>query len=324
MHSPATLPFHDPQRPSPPRGFCIVRTLVTGASGFVGRALVRHLAANGDEVAALSRSTGGPELTDRQAVYRAITSQELDVVYHLGAQSHVPTAWSDPIGTLRINAEGTQNVLDAAADAPGSPRVLVVTSAEVYGSVAPEELPIGEHAPLRPNNPYAASKVAADAISQQAFLGRGQDVVRLRAFNHIGPGQSPNFVCAGLAHRIADAEAAGATHIEVGNLDVRRDFSDVRDVVAAYRMVAAHGTSGGVYNVCSGQDRSIGELARGLVELSGTSLELVTNPEFVRPVDTPVVRGDNTRLRSDTGWQPLIDIWTTLADVLNEARQAQQ
>ncbi len=297
-----------------------MRALVTGASGFVGRTLLDHLATEGDVVTGLSRATGGPEITDRGAVHAAITGCEVDVIYHLAAQSHVPTAWSNPIDTLRINVEGTQNVLDAAADAPGKPRVLVVTSAEVYGSVTPDELPIHEDAPLRPNNPYAASKVAADAVAQQAWLGRGQDVIRLRAFNHLGPGQSSNFVCSGIAHRIASAERAGTRQIDVGNLNVRRDFSDVRDIVAAYRLVAESGQSGQVYNVCSGNDRSIGDVANGLLALSDADLKLVPHPDLVREVDTPVVRGDNSRIAADTGWQPQISLSTTLADVLADAR----
>ncbi len=288
----------------------------------MGQALATHLNAQGDDVTALSRSTGGPDVTDREAVFTAFTSSEVDVVYHLAAQSHVPTAWNDAIGTLRVNVEGTQNVLDAAVETPGRPRVLVVTSAEVYGSVSEAELPIREDAPLRPNNPYAASKVAADALAQQAWLGRGQDVIRLRAFNHIGPGQSPNFVCAGLAHRIAEAERSGSGTVEVGNLEVRRDFSDVRDVVAAYRRAAIAGQSGEAYNVCSGQDRSIDELAQGLLALSDATIELVANPELQRLVDTPVVRGDHSLITSHTGWEPTIALSTTLADVLAEARAA--
>lgn len=299
-----------------------MRALITGASGFVGRTLANHLRSEGDSVIGLSRATGGPDLTDRSAVHAAITAHEVDAIYHLAAQSHVPTAWSDPITTLRVNVEGTQNVLDAADVAPGRPRVLVVTSAEVYGAVTPKELPIDEHAPLRPNNPYAASKVAADAVAQQAWLGRGQDVIRLRAFNHIGPGQSPNFVCAGIAHRIATAEQTGTTEVEVGDLTIRRDFSDVRDIAAAYRRAAVSGQSGQVYNVCSGNDRSIGELAVGLLELSTAGLELVQNPALLRSVDTPIVRGDHSRLTADTGWRPRIDLHTTLIDVLADARKA--
>lgn len=299
-----------------------MKALVTGASGFVGRTLHDHLVDSGDEVVSLSRKTGGPDLTDRAATHAALSAHAVDVIYHLAAQSHVPLSWEDPIETHRVNIEGTQNLLDAAQAAPGSPRVLVVSSAEVYGSVTPSELPVTEDAPFRPSNPYAASKVAADAVALQSWLGRGQDVVRLRSFNHIGPGQSPAFVCSSLAHQIARAELDGLTHINVGNLDVRRDFSDVRDVVAAYRMVAESGESGQVYNVCSGVDRAISELADGLLSLSSADLELVSDPALTRQVDTPVVRGDNSRLVEATGWAPKFSLETTLADVLDDARSA--
>lgn len=251
---------------------------------------------------------------------RHISQSTPDVVYHLAAQSHVPTSWRDPIGTMRTNAEGTQNVLDGSYEA-GVSRVLVVSSAEVYGSLSPEMLPIDEHAPLRPVTPYAASKVAADAIALQGHLGRGQDVVRLRAFNHIGPGQRVDFVCAGLAHRIAVAERDGSTEITVGSLETRRDFTDVRDVVRAYRLTAEHGDAGDVYNVCSGIDRSIGEIARAFFDLAHGDFTLVESTDLTRTIDTPIVRGDNRKLRDKTGWQPIIPFATSLSDILDDARE---
>ncbi len=297
-----------------------MRALITGASGFVGRTLHEHLLASGDHVVALTRQNGGPDVTNREEIHAAIAVADVEVVYHLAAQSHVPTSWEDPIGTLRANVEGTQNVLDAA-HATGDARVLVVTSAEIYGSVSEDELPIDEDAPMRPSNPYAASKVAADALAMQAHIGRGQDVLRLRSFNHIGPGQSPDFVCAGLAHRIALAERDGHRDIEVGSLDVRRDFSDVRDIVAGYRQAALHGRSGTAYNLCSGIDRSIQELADSLAALSEHDVRFVVDEALRRPVDTPVVRGDNARIINDTGWSPTIPVETSLADILADARK---
>lgn len=294
--------------------------MITGASGFVGRTLVSHLHEIGDEVIEHDRVGGGPDLVDRKAMVDLIADTAPQIIYHLAAQSHVPTSWSDPIGTLRTNVEGTQNVLDAAAEASVD-RVLVVSSAEIYGSVEEDCLPITEDAPLRPVTPYAASKVAADALATQAFLGRGQDVIRLRAFNHIGPGQRTAFVCAGLAHRIARAEREGTTTIEVGAIDVRRDFTDVRDVVRAYRLAAEHGLAGEAYNVCSGVDRSIGELAAILIEQAGGSFTLSVAEDLVRTIDTPVVRGDSSKIREQTGWKPSIPITRSLRDVLDDARE---
>lgn len=297
-----------------------MRALITGASGFVGRTLTSHLHDMGDTVVGLDRVNDGADITDRDDLHRHIAEAKPEVIYHLAAQSHVPTSWSDPIDTLRTNVEGTQNVLDAAADA-GVSRVLVVSSAEVYGSVTPEMLPIDEETPLRPLTPYAASKVASDAIALQSFLGRGQDVIRLRAFNHIGPGQRVDFVCAGLAHRIAVAERTGTTEIDVGSLEPRRDFTDVRDVVRAYRLTAEIGEAGDVYNVCSGIDRSIGEIATELLALAHGDFTLAVADGLTRAIDTPIVRGDNSKLRQATGWEPTISLNESLRDVLEDARE---
>jgi GDP-4-dehydro-6-deoxy-D-mannose reductase len=297
-----------------------MRALIIGASGFVGRALHAHLLSADDEVVAPVRANGGPDITDRDGLARFVAASAPEVVYHLAAQSHVPSSWTDPIGTLRVNAEGTQNVLDAARGA-GDARVIVVSSAEIYGSVSADQLPIDEDAPLRPINPYAASKVAADAIALQAHLGHGQDVIRLRSFNHFGPGQSTRFVCAGLAQRIAQAERDDANHIKVGALDVRRDFSDVRDIVRAYRCVAENGATGQAYNICSGVDRSIREIADGLRSLSTQAVEYESVGELQRSVDTSVVRGTSERVNRDTGWKPEIPIDASLADILNDARE---
>lgn len=297
-----------------------MHALITGAAGFVGRALTTHLVDAGDFVTGLDRVTGSPDITDRDALRDVISTTSPDIIYHLAAQAHVPTSWTDPISTLRTNVEGTQNVLDAAHDA-GVGRVLVVSSAEVYGSLSPDMMPITEEAPMLPVTPYAASKVAADAIAHQSHLGRGQDVVRLRAFNHIGPGQRTDFVCAGLAHRIALAERNRDTTITVGALAVRRDFTDVRDVVRAYRLIAEFGDAGDVYNVCSGVDRSIQEIAEALIKLADRPLSLTTDADLTRPIDTPIVRGDHQKLTDKTGWQPQISLADSLSDILRDARE---
>lgn len=297
-----------------------MRALVTGGAGFVGKVLRAHLEASGDEVLATDRAAGGPDVTDREAVFSFVAGHPVDVVYHLAAQSHVPASWDDPVGTLRVNVEGTQNMLDAAYAASVA-RVMLVTSAEVYGSVPMADMPVTEQHPLMPATPYAASKAAADLIGLQAHLGRGQDVIRLRAFNHIGPGQSERFVAAGLAARIAAARRNGEHRIPVGNLSVRRDFTDVRDVVRAYRLVAQLGRAGDCYNVCSGVDHSIGELAEQLLSHARGDLELVPDPALEREVDVPLVRGDSTKLCADTGWRPEIEWADSLRDVMLDAEE---
>jgi GDP-4-dehydro-6-deoxy-D-mannose reductase len=290
-----------------------VRALITGGKGFVGQWLAAHLKDAGDEVAVIDIET---DVADGAAVRRVFADVAPQAVYHLAAMTHVGESWDDPSQVLRVNVLGTAEVLAAARTAETSPRVLVVSSAEVYGVVDPGRLPLGEDTPTAPASPYAASKLAAEAVALQAWRGWGQPVVVVRPFNHIGPGQSPNFFVPALAKRIVDARRAGATSLRVGTLTTRRDFTDVRDVVAAYRLLMEEGEPGKVYNVCSGTDVAMSEVARQLLELAGADLTLETDPALVRPVDVPVLRGDAGRLREATGWQPRIPLATTLADVL--------
>jgi GDP-4-dehydro-6-deoxy-D-mannose reductase len=297
-----------------------MKALVTGAAGFVGRHLCAHLEAEGDAVVGVDRSEG-PDLLDPDALATTLAEVAPDVVYHLGGWSDVGASWDEPQGAFEANAVGTLNLLQACV-AHGAPRVLAVSSADVYGRVRPEELPIAEDAPFRPVTPYAASKIAADQVALQAWLGYGLEVLRIRAFNHLGPGQTTRFVAPALAERIARNEADGTDAVPVGNLTPRRDITDVRDVVRAYRLLVLHGEPGEAYNVCTGRDLSIGELAERLVELAARPMQLVPDPALQRPVETPVLRGDPTRLRTVTGWEPEVDLATTLADVLAEQRAA--
>lgn len=295
-----------------------MKALVTGAAGFVGRHLCAHLAAAGDTVVGIDRSDG-PDLLDPGALTRTIEEVAPDVVYHLGGWSDVGASWAQPLDAFEANAVGTLNLLQACI-AQGKPRVLAVSSADVYGQVQPDELPIAENAPFRPVTPYAASKIAADQVALQAWLGFGLEVLRIRAFNHLGPGQTNRFVAPALAERIARNEADGTDAVPVGNLTPRRDITDVRDVVRAYRLLMLRGEPGEAYNVCTGHDLSIGDLAQRLVDLASTPMRLVPDPDLQRPVETPVLRGDPTRLHAVTGWTPEIDLATTLADVLAEQR----
>jgi len=288
-----------------------VRAFVTGASGFVGRWLRDHLESFGDTVVA-------PEVdvTDGPAVRAAIADAVPDALYHLAALTHVGDSWAAPEDTLLVNAVGTLHVLEAARALPKPPRVLLVCSAEVYGSVQPHQLPLTEDAPLRPVSPYAASKVAAEFLGLQAWLAHGLPVLRARAFNHVGPGQSPRFVVSSLARQIAAAERDGGSELLVGNLSPRRDFTDVRDVVRAYRMLVVDGVAGEVYNVCSGRDVAVDELASRLLALAGCELKVTVDPGLVRPVEVPVLRGDPSRLQAATAWSPQIDLDVTLDAVL--------
>lgn len=305
-----------------------MRCLVTGASGFVGGWLTRHLADAGDLVEVLPEKL---DIGDADAVLDHLSAARPEVVYHLAALTHVGRSWEQPEPTFVVNAIGTLHLLEAARKLPSPPRVVLVSSAEVYGSgsAAPDAAAdsagdltsFDEDAPLQPTSPYAASKVAAEYLGLQAFLGRGLDVVRVRPFNHVGPGQAESFVVSALARRIAEAERDGVGQVAVGNLAAARDFTDVRDVVRAYRMVATHGVPGEVYNVCSGVAVPIAELAARLVSFAALPVELVEDPSLFRPVDIPVLRGDAARLRALTGWRPEIELGSTLQEVLGDWRE---
>ncbi len=291
-----------------------MRTLITGGRGFVGTWLARHLESCGDDVVAIDQEV---EITDPAALLTAVSDAAPDAIYHLAALTHVGRSWDEPLKVFEVNVIGTAALLAAARECGTGPKVLVVSSAEVYGAVTdPHDLPLTERSPTAPLTPYAASKLAAEALCVQSYLGHGQQVIIVRPFNHIGPGQAPNFAVPALAKRIVDAERSGARSIPVGNLSARRDFTDVRDVVRSYRMLVESGGPGAVYNVCSGRDVAISEIAERLLGLAGTSLELEHDPSLMRPVEVPVLRGDPAPLAAATGWKPEIPLDETLADVL--------
>ncbi len=296
-----------------------MRALVTGSGGFVGRHLMSHLASADDEVIGTDRSIGGPDLLDAVATRDFVAEAAPEVIYHLAGWADVGGSWREPEAAFRANALGTLHLLDAARQA-GVRRVLNVSSADVYGRVRPDDLPITEDQPLAPVTPYAASKVAADYLGLQAWLGHGLEVIRVRAFNHLGPGQSESFVAPAVAMRIARNERDGGDEITIGNLEPQRDITDVRDVVRAYRLLMERGTPGEVYNVCSGKALSIGEVCERLLGLAHRPMRLVPDPALLRPVETPVLVGSNERLRSATGWSPDIPIDTTLGDLVEDCR----
>ncbi len=300
--------------------------MITGAAGFVGRHLTAHLEACGDEVVGVDRHEipGSPlpgvDITDAAAVGRLLDDLRPSAIYHLAGWADVGGSWKAPVEAFRANAEGTLNVLSAAVDA-GVERVLAVSSADVYGKVEPSELPLTEESSLRPASPYAASKVAADYLGLQAWLGRGLPVLRVRAFNHLGPGQTDKFVAPAIASRIAKAERDGGPDVlPIGDLSARRDFTDVRDVVRAYRLLMEKGQAGEVYNVCSGVDLAVQDLADQLLAQARIPLRFETDPELLRPVEVPVLRGSHDRLTDATGWEPEIPIGQTLTDLLEDWR----
>ena len=286
----------------------------------MGTWLADHLRNSGDDVVQIDQEV---EITDPGALLAAVSEAAPDAIYHLAAITHVGQSWDEPLRVLEVNVLGTAALLAAARECASNPRVLVTSSAEVYGAITdPSQLPLTEDSPTLPLSPYAASKLAAEAVCIQAWLGHGQHVVMVRPFNHIGPGQSPNFAVSALSKRIVDAERSGAGEIPVGNLSARRDFTDVRDVVRSYRMLVESGAPGAVYNMCSGRDVSIQEIADRLLAAAGSSVRLVPDPALMRPVEVPVLRGDPTRLTSATGWVPELSLDQTLVDVLEYWRAA--
>lgn len=287
-----------------------MRVLVTGADGFVGSHLVDHLQASGDDV--VQSST---EILDAGALIEEFRRCRPIAVYHLAAQADVAASWADPARTLRINVEGTFNVLDAARRS-GAERVLTVTSADVYGRVSVDDLPVSETAALRPVTPYGASKAAAEMVCLQAGADGDLGIIRARAFNHLGPGQSHRFVASALASRIVANERSGASKVKVGNLETRRDFTDVRDVVRAYRLLVMKGQPAEAYNVCSGTARSVQEIAEQLLAQARMEMKLEVDETLLRPVDVPEVRGDYSKLHSATAWKPNIPLADTLKDLL--------
>ena len=287
--------------------------LVTGSSGFVGHWMLQHLRAEGDEVLTLPDHL---DIRDRKALAEAVSASAPEGVIHLAAQASVGSSWEQAATTFEINALGTLHLLDAAGAEPSRPRVVLVSSAEVYGRLEPDDLPVGEDRGFAPVSPYAASKAAAEVLGAQAWLGRGLEVMRARPFNHTGPGQRADFVVPALARQVVLAARQGATELLTGNLDVRRDITDVRDVVRAYRCLLVGGEPGSAYNVCRGASVRIEDVARRLLELAGVEVPIVVDPARVRPVDQPDLRGDPRRLAEATGWIPTIELDRTLSDVV--------
>ena len=315
-----------------------MKALITGISGFVGSHLAEYLLQSSNwEVAGTVFGPYGniADLCGRLELYPAELSRldvmtfilkqaQPDVIFHLAAQPLVSASRRDPWGTLETNIRMQLNVLEGVARVKPTCQVLVVGSSEEYGLVSPEDLPIDEETPLRPLSAYALSKVTQDLMGLQYALTHKLHIVRVRPFNHIGPRQRPGFVAPDLASQIAAAELGQQPPVlQVGNLEARRDFSDVRDVIRAYVMLLTHGEPGNVYNVGSGVSHSVQELLDGLLAMSRVSIEVVQDPQRMRPSDVPEVVCDASRIQKHTGWQPEISFEQSLQDILDYWRQEQ-
>jgi GDP-4-dehydro-6-deoxy-D-mannose reductase len=313
-----------------------VRLLVTGAGGFVGGHLVDFLHAEepGVEIHGVVLPHGGvswraasgarvveADLNDPAAAAAVVEDVRPDRILHLAGQSSVHTSWLDPGGTMRTNVLGIVHLLDAVRRQGLRPAVLVVGSAEEYGPVGPEEMPIREETPLRPASPYAVSKVAQGALALLYGPAGGLRVVLTRTFHHTGPGRGEAFAESSFARQIAEIEAGLRPPIlKVGNLDAVRDFADVRDVVRAYWLLLEKGEGGVAYNVCSGTGRPVRRVLDMLLAGSSARIDVSVDPERLRPSDVPAQVGDPSRLRRATGWEAKIPLERTLRDLLDDWR----
>lgn len=318
-----------------------MRVLVFGATGFAGRYLVDELLRRGCDVVGAARRIDTPpdvrhpialggvamqpcDVTDPGDVRAVIDESRPEAVVLLSGVASPPLANRDPRQAYAVHAMGAVNVLEAVAAAPRSIRVLVVTSSEAYGSSGIHGSPLDEDAALRPTTIYAASKAAADLAAGAFASAKGVDVIRVRPFNHTGPGQRADFVCPDFAGQVA-AIAAGrrAPVIEVGNLEVSRDFLDVRDVVRGYADALERGRSGEIYNLCSGHGVTIRSILDDLCALAGIRPEIRVVAERHRPAEVPAYWGSGTRAAAVLGWVPAIPWRLTLADLLDWCRSAE-
>ncbi len=312
-----------------------MKLLLTGATGFVGTHIRRYVLGKGgwqivgttlpqfpaEPLDPRRESIVPLDLRDAAAVRALLEESRPEAIIHLAAQSHVPTAYRDPWGTLENNIRSQLNLLEGCVRLGLKPRVLVIGSGEEYGRAPEEALPFTERSPLRPENPYSVSKVAQDVMGYQYFISYGLPVMRVRPFNHAGPGQSERFVIAAFAAQIARIEAGKQPPVmRVGNLSPSRDFTDVRDVVRAYEGLILRGEPGEVYNVASGTPRSIQSILDGLLALTEVAISVEIDPQRYRPADVPLIYGSYAKLEAAIGWRPEIPFEQTLRDVLNEWR----
>jgi len=310
-----------------------MRALITGVGGFVGRHLLQHLRESGDEVFGIGRPidcVGLPDdvhvhltdLSDRAAVEQTVKDTRPEAIYHLAAQSSTGESLVDPWATLSNNLLGQLNLLEATLRQELRPRVLIVGSSDEYGHLRPEDVPTDENVPLRPTTPYAVSKVGQDVMGYQYFAQHKLPVIRVRPFNHTGPGHDQRFVIPSFAKQLAEMEVGDREpELKVGNVDVERDFCDARDMVRAYRLALVAGIPGDVYNLGRGQSVRIADVVNELIGLCRLPVTVSVDEALLRPSDVPRQEADTRKFTALTGWHPVIPWHTTLLDTLNYWRE---
>ncbi|MFH1561224.1 MAG: GDP-mannose 4,6-dehydratase [Patescibacteria group bacterium] len=313
------------------------RALITGITGFAGSHLAELLLKKKIKVYGTCRWRSRTEniedfknklnliegdLLDLKSLQKIMMDVKPDYVFHLAAQSFVPASWASPAATLETNVVGSVNLFEAIRSVKIDPLVQIACSSEEYGLVHPNEVPIKEDNPLRPLSPYAVSKVSLDFLGYQYHQSYGLKIVRTRGFNHTGPRRGEVFVCSAFAKQVAEIEKGKQKPIlSVGNLKAIRDFTDVRDMVQAYWLAATKGKPGEVYNICSGKGVEIQTVLDKLLKMSKTKITVKQDPDRMRPSDVPILLGDCSKFKRQTGWKPKIGFDQTLKDVLDYWRE---
>ena len=313
------------------------RALITGITGFVGSHLAEFLLDKGIEVYGMARwrskldniihikdelNLVEADIRDGHSVQRAVEESAPDYIFHLASQSFVPMSWRAPADTMETNAVGTIHLLEAVRQSKCDATILVAGTSEEYGMVYPEGLPIKETDPLRPLSPYGVSKVAGDKLGCQYHWSYGLKTVVTRAFNHTGPRRGDVFVTSNFAKQIAEIEKSLKEPVMyVGNLNAQRDFSDVRDIVKAYWLAVTKCEHGEVYNICSGETRTIQSVLDLLLDMTDKKIEIRQDPSRMRPSDVQVLHADCSKFRGKTGWKPQIPFEETIRDLLNYWRE---
>ena len=316
-----------------------MKVLITGITGFAGSHLADYILENhlGIEVYGIVRwrsrrdnilhiedkiNLFEADLKDMVSLKKCLKTIKPDRIFHLAAQSFVPTSWVCPAETFAINSIGQINLFEAVLDLDLKPRIQIAGSSEEYGHVNPDEVPMKETNPLRPLSPYAVSKVAQDLLGYQYFKSYGLKVVRTRGFNHTGPRRGEVFICSNFARQIAAIEKGKADPvIHVGNLEAKRDFTDVRDTVRAYWLSLEKGKPGEAYNIGRGETISMKDMLDKLLSFSEAKVDVKVDPQRLRPSDVPILLSDSSKFKAETGWEPVIPFDKTLEDLLHYWRE---